>query len=57
MRVPVVMAVASAGHLFDRHDAAFKLLAADVLKLDGGVADVEVVFEHMVQLDQDAGAL
>ena len=38
-------------------NAALQLLAADVLELDGGVADVEVVLEHVIELDQDAGAL
>ena len=46
MRVPVMMGVfmaLAAGHLFDGDDAAFELLAADVLELDSGVADVKVV--------------
>jgi hypothetical protein len=45
------------GHFFNGDDAAFKLIAAGVLELDGGVADLEVVIENVVELDQDAGAL
>jgi len=36
------------GHLRDGDDASVGLFAADVLELDGGVADVEVLFEHVV---------
>ena len=34
------------GHLFHGHDAAHKPLAAGVLELDGGVADLEVLPEN-----------
>ena len=46
-----------AGHLFHGHDAAIELSASDVFKLDGGVADREMVAQHVIELDQDAGAL
>jgi hypothetical protein len=46
-----------AGHFFDGNDAAFQLAAADVLELDGGVRDLEVLLQYMVELFQDAGAL
>ena len=44
MRVAVVLLVRrSASHLFNGNDAAFKLRAAGVLKLNGGMADSEVI--------------
>src|SRR3974390_2671257 len=52
------MAVCSAGgHLFNGDDAAFELFASLVLKLKGGVADLEMFAKDMIELDQDAGAL
>ena len=58
MRVAVVVCLApAAGHLFHGDDAAFKLFTALMLELDGGVSDLEVLLEHVVELDQDAGAL
>jgi len=61
MRVAVVVMVVSvgggAGHFFYRHYAAVGFRAAYVLKLDGGVTDVVVVLEDVVQVEQDAGAL
>jgi hypothetical protein len=56
--VAVVMAFGcGAGHFFNGDDAAVGFRAADVFKLDGGVADVEMVFEDVVEIEQDAGAL
>ena len=55
MRVPVIVWVT--GHLLGWHHATFHLFTAYVFKLDGGMADVKVVLEHMVQLFQDACAL
>ena len=61
MAVSVVMmaamSVGSAGHLFNGYDAAIGLRAACVLELDGAVADVEVVFEDVFEVEQNAGAL
>ena len=53
MVVPVFLR----GHLFNRNHAAMQLLAAGVFELDGGVGDAEVLLEHVVEIDQDAGAL
>jgi hypothetical protein len=56
--MPVMMvAVARAGHLRYRHDAAFQLSTTGVLKLNGGMGNLKVVLEHVVQLQQDARAL
>ena len=44
-----VFACAAAGHFFNGDDAALQLSAADVLELDGGVADAKVVTEHLVE--------
>jgi phage tail protein X len=58
MRVAVMVAnLGVGGHLCNRNYAAMGLFAADVLELDGGVADVEVLFEHVIEIDQDAVAL
>jgi hypothetical protein len=55
--MPVVCVLArGAGHFFNGHYASFELAAADVLELDGGVRDLEVLFQNMVELFQDAGA-
>ena len=51
------VALPRAGHLFHRDDAPFELSAALVLELDGGVRNLEVRLQHMVQLLEDAGAL
>ena len=56
----MVMAVAvsrGAHHLFNGNDAAMHLLAAHMLKLNGAMANVVVVFKNMVQLQQNAGTL
>ena len=50
MRVGVMVGLA-AGHCFQRDDAAFQLAAIHMLELDGGMADVEVLFEQMVEPD------
>ncbi len=53
-----VMAVAGiGGHGFGRDDAGVEDRAILVLKLNGAVADVEMVAEHVVQLFEDAGGL
>src|SRR5579863_7821846 len=58
MRMPVVvLMLGPGGHLFHRHHAAMQLRAASVLKLDRRVADLEVVAQHMIDLQQDARAL
>lgn len=52
------MAVGSrAGHLFDRHYAAFELFASLVLELNCRVLDVEMVAQYMIQVEQNTGAL
>ena len=56
MRVAMVLVRGAAGHFFHGDDAAFELLAAGVLELNGGVTDLEAVTEHLVELEQDAGA-
>lgn len=55
MCVPVM--VWASGHFLGGHDAPLHLFTAYVLELDGGVADVKVVLEQMIQLLQDAGTL
>ena len=58
MRVPTMVLVAVAsGQFLRRHHASLEFSAADVLELDGGMADVEMVFEDVIELDEDAGAL
>ena len=61
MRVAVVVVRVgvggSAGHFFNGDYAAVGFRAAYVLELDGGVADVVVVLEQVVEVEQDAGAL
>ncbi len=57
MCVAVVFAGCAASHFFNGDDAAIEHLAAGVFELDGGVADLKVVVEHLVELEQDAGAL
>ena len=60
MRVPVVMvfvATRLTGKLFDGNNAAMKLRAIFMLELDGGVGDVEVLAQHVVEIDEDAVAL
>ena len=39
-----------------RRDAALKVLAANVLELNGGVADLILLAEQAVELDENAGA-
>src|ERR1017187_5346697 len=54
----ILMRVAfTPGHFFNRDDATFQLLAANMLELNCRVTDLEMVLEHMVQLYQDACAL
>jgi len=57
VRVPVVAPVLVEGHLLNRNYAALQLFAASVLELNGGVSNLEVLLEDVVQPDQDAGAL
>jgi hypothetical protein len=57
MRVAVVFALSDAGHFFNGDYAAIEHLAAGVLELDGGVADLEIVAEHLIELEQDACTL
>src|ERR1700678_3471249 len=51
----MVMAGGVGGHLFHGDDATFQLGADVVLELDGGVGNLEVFLEHMIEVDQDAG--
>jgi len=55
--MPVAVVAVHAGHLFHGNHAAVELFAAHVLKLNGGVADVKSLPEHVVELYQNAGAL
>jgi hypothetical protein len=56
--MPVVVRVLlAAGQFFRGNHAAFNLAAANVLELNGGVADVKVVVEQMVESLADARAL
>jgi hypothetical protein len=57
MRVAVMMRVlVAARHLFGRNHAALMHVAADVLELDGGVADVKMIAQQMVEFFEDAHA-
>ena len=61
VRVAMVMMVAvavsrRACHIFNGNNAPMRLFAANMLKLDGAVANVVVVFKNVVQLHQDACA-
>jgi hypothetical protein len=53
----MLFARGAAGHFFNGDYAAIEHLAAGVLELDGGVADLEIIAEEMVEFEQDAGAL
>jgi len=55
-RVAVMVALA-AGHLFHADHAAFQFVAIQMLKLDGGVADVEALLEQVIEPRQYDGAL
>ena len=59
MRVAVMMVLGArfTGKLFERNHAAMEFRAVFVLELDGGVGDVEVLAENVVQLDENAIAL
>ena len=60
MRMAMVMmpvAFCRAGHFFNGNNAPMRLLAAHMLKLNGAMANVVVVFKNMVQLQQNAGTL
>jgi hypothetical protein len=49
MSVVVAGVTAAGSHLLHRHHAAFQIHAAVlVLKLDGGVANIEVILQYMV---------
>ena len=41
--------VLPAGHLFQWNHAAFPLLATQMLKLDGGVADMKVLVQQVIE--------
>ena len=53
----MVMRGFGAGHFFHGNHAAFNLSAARVLELHGGVGNLKMFLENVVDLDQDAGAL
>ena len=55
--VAVVVCGLGRCHLFDGDDTTCELVAADMLKLDCGVSNSEMIFQHMVELDQNAGTL
>ena len=59
MRMPMMMRMFAgrASHLFDRNHAALQFSTDGVLKLDGGVRNLKMLLEHMVELFQNAGAL
>jgi hypothetical protein len=58
MRVAMMtVRISGAGHFFNGDYAAVCFRAADVLELDGGVADVVMIFENVVEIDENAGAL
>lgn len=61
VRLAVMMLVAVRVRVADgdglgRRDATLKVLAANVLELDGGVADLKLLTEQTVELDENAGA-
>ena len=58
VRVAVVMADAAVrGHLCNGDDATMCLFTADMLELNGGVADMEVIAQHVIEFGEDARAL
>ena len=59
MRMPMMMRMFAGwpSHLFDRNHAALQFSTDGVLKLDGGVRNLKMLLEHMVELFQNAGAL
>jgi len=53
--MPVMMGgVFLSGHLGYWNYAALQRFAANVLELDGGVGDLEMLLEHVVEFDQNA---
>ena len=54
---PAVKMAVAAGHLFNGYHAAIEHLAPGVLELDGSVADLKAVAEHLVELGQNTGTL
>jgi hypothetical protein len=57
MAVMVSVFACGPSHFRNWDDAAFEFRAAYVFELDGGVGNLEMLHEDMVELDQDAGAL
>jgi len=56
MGMAVMMGVLGRGHFFHGDHAAFYLSTTRVLELDSGVGNLEMLFEDMIELDQDAVA-
>ena len=54
--VMVMLVLNPAGQLFRRHNTSLCLAATDVLKLDGGVADVKMLAQEVVELVENAHA-
>jgi hypothetical protein len=43
-------------HLFERRHTTLQRFAADVLELDGRVADLKLLAEQLIEFDQNARA-
>jgi hypothetical protein len=56
MYMPVMMRTVSR-HFFGRNDTSFECFTANMFKLDRRMADMEVIFQDVVQIHQDARAL
>ena len=58
MRVTVVavFVAVAVGQFFNGNHAPIELPAAYVLELDRGVANIEVIFQNVVELHQNTGA-
>ena len=57
MMMLVAVVAATNLKLFRAHHAAFQLTATNMLKLNGGVADLEVLAQNMVDALKDDGTL
>ena len=52
-----VMVCTIGRHFFGRNDTSFECFTADMFELNCRMADMEVIFQDVVQIHQDARAL
>jgi len=52
----LVIGFTIARHLFERYYAAMQFMTANMLELNSRMANGKMLFEHMIQLEKNAGA-